>query len=219
MNNTITESVTVMPIARKDDTYVLRLCLNQGLMTPGMLRRVLEVIEKYNLPSLRATTGQRMNLEGVPAGKLDEICDFLGTRVEKCAPGATVCPGKGTCRLGIQETADLGNAIVELVKQNGPYPYKVKSGVSGCKMSCGLSYVRDIGLVATAKGWNVFFGGCALQNAAPGVLIGEHVSSEDALALLQKALVFYRDNGDKRERTAATVTRLGKQALLDAVNA
>ncbi|UZP66689.1 nitrite reductase [Desulfovibrio mangrovi] len=219
MHNTTTESVIVMPVERKDDTYALRLCLNQGLMTPGMLRRVLEVIEKYNLPSLRATTGQRMNLEGIPTDKLDEICDALGTRVEKCAPGATVCPGKGICKYGIQETADLGNAIVALVKKNGPYPFKIKSGVSGCKMSCGLSYVRDIGLVATAKGWDVLFGGCATRNAAPGVLIGESVSADEALKLLEKALIFYRENGKKRERTAATVARLGKEALLAAVKA
>jgi NAD(P)H-nitrite reductase large subunit len=206
-----------MPVERKNGTYALRLCLNQGELSIGMMQRVMDVMAKYGLTTLRATTGQRMNLEGVPADRLDEVVAALGTRVEKCPPGVSVCPGGAECKYGMQETRELGNMLTALIKANGPYPFKIKAGVSGCRMGCGLSFVRDIGLVASARGWKLYFGGVAVGAPAPGVLLGSDLSHEQVLELVTRGLAFYRENGKKRERIGAMVQRLGHEAVAEAL--
>ncbi|WP_031480382.1 nitrite/sulfite reductase domain-containing protein [Maridesulfovibrio frigidus] len=215
MDNIISESLSVLPVKRKNGIYALRLCVNQGQLTIGMLKNITETMAAFNLTSLRATTGQRMNLEGIPEDKLDDVVASLGVAVQKAPPGISVCTGAGICIYGKQETRAIADKVLELVKKNGPYPYKVKSGVSGCKMACGLSFVRDVGLVGGPKGWDVYFGGAATRNAGVGVQLGKNVTEDEALDMIDKSLGFYRESGRKRERPSGTVNRLGKEALLD----
>lgn len=215
MEAIVSEPLIVMPIERKDNTYALRLCLNQGLLTPGMTRSIMTLMETYPGITLRATTGQRMNLEGIPKDKLDEVVSTLGTTVPMCPPGVSVCPGSELCKYGRQETRDLGDRLLALIKANGPYPFKVKSGVSGCAMGCGLSYVRDIGLVGLAKGWNVYFGGSARHHAAPGILLAKTVTADEALSVIEKALIYYRNTAKKGERIGMMVRRLGHEEVAD----
>lgn len=215
MNNIVAEPVVVMPVERKDGTFALRICLSQGQLTMGMMKTVMETMDKFNLTSLRVTTGQRMNLEGIPKGKLDEVVESIGTAVKKAPPTVGVCTGVGVCKYGVQDSRGMGEKLLALVKQNGPYPFKIKSGVSGCKISCGFSFVRDIGLVGTPKGWDVHFGGGAARNVRAGVKIGSKLGEAEALELVTKALAFYKENGKKRERTSGMVNRLGAEALLD----
>ncbi|WP_319542505.1 nitrite reductase [uncultured Pseudodesulfovibrio sp.] len=211
------ESVTVMPIERKDGTYALRLCLNQGLLTPGMTRSVMGVMEAHPGITLRATTGQRMNLEGVSKDMLDEVVSALGSSIPKCPPGVSVCPGGELCKYGQQNTRVIGDRLLEVIKANGPYPFKVKSGVSGCGMACGLSFVRDVGLVGIAKGWNVLFGGSARHRAAPGLRLAKGVTDDEALVIIEKALIYYRDTAKKGERIGMMVHRLGHEVVADAL--
>ncbi|ACU89645.1 nitrite reductase [Desulfomicrobium baculatum] len=215
--NTVSESITIMPLERKDGTFALRLCLSQGELSIAMLRRVMDVMTAYGLPTLRATTGQRMNLEGVPKDKLDEIVAALGTAVEKCPPGVSVCPGSAECRYGKQETRKLGRKLTSLVKENGPYPFKVKTGVSGCSFGCGLSFVRDIGLVGKSAGWDLYFGGSATFSPGPGVALGKKLSEDEVLDRVRKALAFYKENGRKRERIGSMVRRLGHEAVAESL--
>jgi len=217
MDSKVTEPVLCMPVERKDGTYALRLCVNQGLLTMGMMQRIMDVMTKFDLPSLRSTTGQRFNLEGIPADKLDEIVGELGTAIDKCPPGISVCPGGDQCKYGKQGTREIGERLLDLIKANGPYPFKIKSGVSGCGLGCGLSYVRDIGLIGSAKGWNVHFGGSALHRASVGPRLGKGVSLDEAMALVEKALVYYKENAKKFERTGSMLKRIGEDGLLEAV--
>lgn len=213
----VAEPLLVMPIERKDGTHVLRLCLNQGLLTAGMMKKMLEVMEKYGLTELRATTGQRMNLEGIPSDKLDEIVEALGTAIPVCPPGVSVCPGSDLCKYGQLPTRELGNKVLDLIKANAPYPFKIKTGVSGCAMGCGLSFVRDIGLVAKAKGWDVLYGGSARHRAAPGIRIAKNATIEEALVAIEKGLAFYKENGRKGERIGLMVRRLGQDKVAEAL--
>ena len=217
MNNIVAEKLTVAPVERKDGTYALRLCIKHGQLTVGMMKTVMDAMENFGLTSLRATTGQRMNLEGIPKDKLGEVIEALGTSVEKAPPGVSVCTGAGICKYGMQESYGMADRLLAVVKENGPYPFKVKSGVSGCKMACGMSFIRDIGMVGGPKGWEVHFGGSPRKDAGLGVMLGSKVSEEEALDLAKKALLFYKDNGRKRERTSAMLRRLGADAVLDAV--
>ncbi len=211
------EPLVVMPVERKDGTYALRLCLNQGLLTQGMLRRIMEVMADNDTIELRATTGQRMNIEGVAKDQLDNVVAALGASVPQCPPGVSVCPGGGICKMGRKPTRDLGDKLLDTIKANGPYPFKIKTGVSGCLMGCGLSFVRDIGLVASGVGWKLYYGGVACSNAGVGVLLGTKLSEDEVISLVEKGLRFYKENGKKRERIGAMVQRLGYEAILTAL--
>jgi len=209
--------MVVMPIERKDGTYALRLCLDQGELSLDMMRRVMSVMDAYGLPALRATTGQRMNLEGIPGDKVDEIAAALGTAVPKCPPGVSVCPGNVQCRYGRQETRELGRRLSALLKENGPYPFKVKTGVSGCSFGCALSFVRDIGLVGKSSGWDLYFGGSATFNPGLGILLGTKLDPGEVLDNVRNALIFYKENGKKGERTSRLVRRLGHEVVAEAL--
>ena len=213
MTKIVTEPLLFMPIERKDNTYALRLCLNQGLLTPGMMKSIMELMEEYPGVTLRATTGQRMNLEGIPKDKLDTVAAALGTSIPVCPPGVSVCPGSELCKYGQLETREIGDRVLDVIKANAPYPFKIKTGVSGCGMGCGLSFVRDIGLVAKAKGWDVLYGGSAKHRAAPGFRVAKAVTIDEALVAIEKGLAFYKENGRKGERIGMMVRRLGVEAV------
>jgi len=215
--NTVSEPIVVMPVERTNGTFALRLCLNQGELSLAMMRRVVDVMTAYNLPTLRATTGQRMNLEGVPKDRLEEIAAALGTAVTKCPAGVSVCPGSMQCRYGRQQTRELGRLLSDLLKENGPYPFKVKTGVSGCSFGCGLSFVRDIGLVGKNAGWDLYFGGSATFNPGLGILLGSKLDAHEVLDAVRKALIFYRENGKKGERTSRMIRRLGRETVAESL--
>ncbi len=215
--NTISEPLVVMPLERKDGTYALRLCLSQGELSIAMMRRVMDVMTAYNLPTLRATTGQRMNLEGIPKDNMEEIVAALGTGVSKCPPGISVCPGNMQCKYARQETRELGRQLSSLLKENGPYPFKVKTGVSGCSFGCGLSFVRDIGLVGKNAGWDLYFGGSATFNPGLGILLGTKLDADEALVAVRKALIFYKEYGKKGERASRMLRRLGREFVAESL--
>lgn len=217
MEDIVSEPLNFMPIERKDGTYALRLCLNQGLLTPGMTRSIMGIMESYPGVTLRATTGQRMNLEGIPKDKFDDVVSVLGTSTPLCPPGVAVCTGAELCKYGMQETREIGDRLLALIKANGPYPFKIKSGVSGCAMGCGLSFVRDIGLIGFAKGWSVYFGGSARHRAAPGLRLAKGVSEDEAMAIVEKGLRYYRETARKGERIGMMVRRLGHEVVSDAL--
>lgn len=217
MDDAVSRSLSVMPVARKDGSYALRLCLHQGLLDRAMLQRVQEVMDAFHLTDLRATTGQRLNLEGVSADDLDAVIAALGTRVDKCPPGVSVCSGGAQCKYGRQETRAMADRLLAAIKGNAPYPFKVKSGVSGCAMGCGLSFVRDIGLVGGAQGWTVLYGGSARDHAGAGVVLATGADADEALALVANGLAFYKEHGGKKERLGTMVRRLGGEAVLKAL--
>lgn len=217
MNTTQSETISVWPVERKDGTYAVRICLEQGELPLPLLERLMAMIKEYGL-SLRITTAQRLNLAGISKEQLDAVVAALGAEVKKCPPGVTVCTGAGVCKLGVQETRSISRKLVALIQENGPYPFKIKSGVSGCGMSCGLSYVRDIGLVAKAHGWDLYFGGSATSSPGPGVLLGTELSEEQVLGLVANGLAYYKENGKKRERIGGMVRRIGSEAIVRALS-
>jgi NAD(P)H-nitrite reductase large subunit len=97
-------------------------------------------------------------------------------------------------------------------------PAKVKFGVSGCPFCCGESYVRDVGLIGTKKGWNVIFGGNSGAKARVGDLLAKGLDKDAAIDLVKRALEYYKENGKKKERTARFMNRTGVDALKSALS-
>jgi NAD(P)H-nitrite reductase large subunit len=127
----------------------------------------------------------------------------------RCPQSITACRGRGGCKRGLQDTHEMAMQIEEILIGFKQMPAHLKVGLSGCSRCCGASYVRDIGLVGTPKGWILVFGGNAGRRVRSGDELLVDASEEKALAHLNAVLSFYREYANKRERTARFVERLG----------
>ncbi len=187
-----------------------------GEITPAQFDLINSVIKEFNLPSVRMTGFQRLQLRGIPEDKVQAVVERLGEVGELCKYIVQGCGGTHGCRLGVQDTREMGLRLEEFVN-DFELPSKLKVGVSGCSMSCGESYVRDVGLVGKKAGWVVLFGGNAGKGVRKADILAEDVSLNEALAVIGKALDFYAENAKKKERTARFVERVGIEAVLEAV--
>lgn len=187
-----------------------------GEITPEQFDLINSVVQEFNIPGVRITGFQRLQLRGIPEDKVQPVVERLGEVGELCKYIVQGCAGSCGCRFGVQDTREMVLRLEEFVNQFD-LPSKLKVGVSGCSMSCGESYVRDVGLVGKKAGWTVLFGGNAGKGVRKGDTLAEDVSLEDALEIIGKALDFYSENAKKKERTARFVERVGIDTVLKAI--
>ena len=216
MSNTDqTEQLPPWAIVQKDGECVSIIPhISVGKMSADCLNAVNDVVQEFNLPGVRVTGRQRIQIQGIP--KLIEVVDRLGPYAKFSKYFVGACPGNVTCRLGVQDSMAMAARLEDFLTEF-TFPWKLKSSVSGCSMSCSESYVRDVGLVAMKKGWNVMFGGNAGRGVRKADALAEGVGDGEALKIIGKALEFYIDNAKKRERTSKFVERVGIEAVRDAI--
>lgn len=192
---------------RDKATYAVAPHIPGGLIFDfNLLRRMADVAEKYQAQVIKITSAERFALVGVQAEDLDHIWQELGlvpgAALGLCVRSIKICPGTTYCRLGVQDAVGLGLKLDE--KYHGmPMPYKFKIGVAGCPNNCSEASVKDLGLVGAAKGWRVLAGGFASGfNPRLADVIAVNLGDEEALALAEKVLDWFKQAGKKR--------RLGK---------
>jgi len=140
----------------------------------------------------------------------------VGQAVELCVHYVQACPGTEVCKFGVRDSLSLGLKLEKLYV-GMDLPAKVKMGVSGCPFCCAESYVRDIGLIGKKKGWILTFGGNSGGRPRIGDVIAEDIADDEAVALVQRCLEYYRNNCDKKLRTARFVEKTGIEAIKQAV--
>ncbi|HFQ88581.1 MAG TPA: nitrite reductase, partial [Desulfobulbus sp.] len=113
---------------------------------------------------------------------------------------------------GTRDTLAVARAIGELVLE-GPLPYKVKVGISGCRMCCCESWMRDVGLAAEKKGWRFTFGGNAAGRPRIGDLVAEGLNDDEAVALIERTLNFYLKTAKYKTRSARFMERFSIEEL------
>lgn len=214
---------------QKDGTYSVVPRMWGGTTTPAELRALAEVAERYDVPTVKVTGGQRIDLLGVKKADLPAIWGDLsragfvsGHAYGKSLRTVKTCVGSEWCRFGVQDSTGLG---IELEKMcwGAWTPHKVKMAVSGCPRNCAEASIKDLGVVAIESGWEILVGGnggvkvracdtlCRVETADE---VKEH-----AAAFLQ----LYRETGHYLERTAPWIERLGlswvrEQVVDDEVN-
>lgn len=207
-------------LQRDKKTYAIVPRTPVGLVTPQQLRALANVVEKYEVPVVKITSGQRMALVGMEEDLIPRIWADLemeiGRATELCLHYVQACPGNQVCTFGLRDSLGFGMELEEEF-MGMDLPAKVKIGVSGCPLCCGESRVRDLGLIGKKKGWTVLMGGNAGNKVREADVIAQDLSREDAKALIAKLMNFYRDNGNKRERTAKFMNRIGLEAVLQGV--
>ncbi len=124
------------------------------MTTPAQLRRIADVAEKYDVPMVKVTGGQRIDLLGIRKEDLPKVWADLGMpsgyAYGKSMRTVKTCVGSDFCRFGLDDSTQLGIDI-ETRFQGVESPAKIKMGVVGCPRNCAEAYVKDVGVVATAR--------------------------------------------------------------------
>ena len=206
---------------QKDGTFSVVPRMYGGVTTPAELRRIADVAERFDVPLVKVTGGQRLDLLGVRKQDLPKIWAALGMpsghAYAKAVRTVKTCVGTDFCRYGLGDAIGAG---IEMEKAwEGVYtPHKVKSGVSGCARNCAEATVKDIGLVAIGEDrWQVRIGGAAGGNVREADLLCTAPNRAEALRAATTFLQYYRENAEFKERTYDFVPRVGLDHIREVV--
>ena len=190
-------------IQRDKQTYAVAPHLPCGVVSPDTLRKMADVADKYNIAALKVTSAGRIALVGIKEEQVDAVWGDLqmspGAAVGLCVRSVKACPGTTFCKRGQQDSLGIGMLLDE--KYHGlQLPGKFKIGVSGCPNQCAENCIKDVSLMGMAKGWMVQVGGNGGAKARLARELIRDVSTEEALAIVDKVIKFYKDKGEKKHR-------------------
>ncbi|AAM30058.1 MULTISPECIES: nitrite/sulfite reductase domain-containing protein [Methanosarcina] len=188
-------------VQRDRETYTIAPHLPGGIVDPDTLIKIGEVAKKYGAAALKATSAQRIAIVGLKEEDLDNAWADLGIKpgaaIGLCVRSIKFCPGTTFCKQAKQDAVGLGLKLDE--KYHGmSMPSKLKIGVSGCPNSCAEPAIKDIGLMGTAKGYNLMVGGSAAAVPRLAQVVAKDLSEDDALEIVDRILNFYKNSGTKK---------------------
>ena len=209
-------------LQRDKETYAIVPRIPMGVLTPEVLERLAAIARKYSVRIIKITSGQRIALVGLKPEDVDNAWKDLGMEVGPaeglCVHYVQACPGTLTCKFGQGDSIGLAAKVEKLyVGKEDFIPAKTKFGISGCKLNCAESYLRDFGVFAAPDGWTVVAGGNSGGRPRIGNVIAERLNEEQVLELIQKLLDYYVGNAKPRERMPRFVERIGIEELKKAV--
>jgi nitrite reductase (NADH) large subunit len=196
---------------QKDGTFSVVPRMRGGVTSAKELRRIADVADKYNVPMVKVTGSQRIDLLGVQKSDLPKIWADLGMpsgqAYTKGVRMVKTCVGTDFCRFGVQDSTRAG---IELERrlEHLYTPHKVKMGAVGCPRNCAEATVKDIGLIGQDGTWQVVVGGAAGKKVRKADLLITVESMEEALQAATLFFQYYRENGNYLERTYDFVERL-----------
>ena len=198
---------------QRDGTFSVVPQMKGGVTSVQQLRRIADVAEKHNIPLIKLTGGQRIDLLGVPKEDLPQVWADLdmpsGYAYGKSFRTVKTCVGKDFCRYGTGDSTKLGIEI-ESRFQGIEAPAKLKLAVSGCPRNCAESLVKDVGVVAVEGGrWEIYVGGAAGAHIRKGDLLATVDDPEEVKVLTGRFMQYYRENANWLERTYSFVPRVG----------
>ncbi len=198
----------VMANMQKDGTYSVVPRIPGGEVTPEGLIAIGQVAADFGLYT-KITGGQRIDLFGARIDQLPAIWKQLidagfesGHAYGKSLRTVKSCVGSTWCRYGVQDSVGLAIAL-ELRYRGLRSPHKIKLGVSGCARECAEARGKDVGVIATDKGWNVYVGGNGGFTPRHAQLFAEDLTTEELVAVIDRFLLYYVRTADRLQRTAA----------------
>ena len=215
---------TFMANMQKDGTYSVVPRVPAGEILPDQLIVLGEVAKKYNLYS-KITGGQRVDLFGAKMNDLPAIWSTLidagfetGHAYAKALRTVKSCVGSTWCRYGVQDS--VGQAIDLENRYKGlRAPHKFKMAVSGCTRECAEAQSKDIGVIATENGWNLYTCGNGGMKPRHGDLFAIDLDTETLIKYIDRILMFYIRTADRLQRTSVWFENLegGLEYLQDVV--
>ncbi|WP_144029153.1 nitrite reductase large subunit NirB, partial [Paenibacillus rigui] len=201
---------------QKDGTYSVVPRIYGGVTSPAELKRIAEVAEKYDVPMVKFTGGQRLDLLGVKKEDLPRMWADLdmpsGYAYGKALRTVKTCVGSTFCRFGTQDSIQMGIDLEKRFERLNT-PAKVKLAVSGCPRNCAESTIKDFGVIAIDGGWELHVGGNGGINVRATELLCKVTTGDEVMEWAGAFLQYYREEGKWNERTSEWVQRVGLDSI------
>ncbi len=198
---------------QKDKTFSVIPRIYGGVTTADDLIRIGEVAKKYDVPMVKFTGGQRIDLLGITKENLPNVWKDLGMpsghAYGKSFRTCKTCVGTDFCRYGVGDSTGLGIKI-EKRFQGIESPGKMKLATAGCPRNCSEAMVKDVGAVAVEGGrWEIYVGGAAGAHIRKGDILCVVDSHEEVIQIMGRFMQYYIENAKYLERTYSFVPRVG----------
>ena len=206
---------------QKDGTYSVVPRMWGGETSAAELRRIADVVDKYHIPTVKVTGGQRIDLLGVKKEDLQAVWRDIGMpsghAYAKALRTVKTCVGSEWCRMGTQDSTRLGKDL-EHAFVGMQAPHKVKFAVSGCPRNCAESGIKDVGIIGVDSGWEMHIAGNGGIKTEVAQFFTKLKTAEEVLEHTGAFMQLYREEGWYLERTVHYVARVGlthvKQKIL-----
>jgi len=204
---------------QKDGTYSVVPRMWGGLTNPKELRAIADVADKFDIPTVKVTGGQRIDLLGIRKEDLPGVWADLnaagmvsGHAYGKSLRTVKTCVGQEWCRFGTQMSMGMGVAL-EKMTWGSWTPHKFKMAVSGCPRNCAEATIKDFGVVAVDSGWELHVGGNGGMHVRACDLLCKVTTDEEVKEYAAAFMQLYREEGHYLERTAPWVERVGLDSI------
>ncbi|MFC3068760.1 nitrite reductase large subunit NirB [Phenylobacterium soli] len=204
---------------QKDGTYSVVPRMWGGVTSAAELRAIADVVEKFAIPTVKVTGGQRVDLLGVKKEDLPAVWADLnragmvsGHAYGKALRTVKTCVGSEWCRFGTQDSTGLGVRL-EKVMWGAWTPAKLKLGVSGCPRNCAEATCKDIGVVCVDSGFEIHIGGAAGLEVKKTELLTKVASEDEAVWAICAIVQLYREDAWYLERIWKWMARVGLDAI------
>jgi nitrite reductase (NADH) large subunit len=189
---------------QKDGTYFVVPQMYGGMTNTEELRKIADVADKYKVAMLAITSEQRIHLMGLNKEELPKVWRDLnmplsatyGNRVQN----VKTCVGEHICQCDKREALQL-SANLEKKMEYLMTPYRVKIGVSACLHNGAGSTTKDIGVIGTKRGWEIYVGGSSGRNVKAGQLFTVAETEEETISIIAGLVQYYRETANYSERT------------------
>jgi nitrite reductase (NADH) large subunit len=197
---------------QKDGTYSVIPRMWAGETTAAELRRIADVVDKYKIPTVKVTGGQRIDLLGVKkedlVGVWNDIGMPCGHAYAKALRTVKTCVGSEWCRMGTQDSTQMGKDL-EKAMWRMYAPHKVKFAVSGCPRNCAEAGIKDVGIIGVDSGWEMYVGGNGGIKTEVAHFFTKLKTAEEVLEYTGAFMQLYREEGWYLERTVHYINRVG----------
>ncbi len=208
---------------QKDGTFSVVPRMWGGITNPAELRAIADAAEKYDVPTVKVTGGQRIDLLGVKGADLPYIWSDLnkaglvsGHAYSKGLRTVKTCVGTDHCRFGTQDSTGLGVKL-EKILWGSWTPHKLKLAVSGCPRNCAEATCKDIGVVCVDSGYQISIGGAAGMDVKETELLVQVPTEDEAIEVVMAVTQAYREGGKYLDRLYKWMAKVGLDWIKETV--
>jgi len=185
--------------------------LRLSTITASDLESLLESVRQFNIEKLQFTPGNQVAVSGVDESVFPELTDHLKRfmePIEHTDITVLTCSGCGDCRSIRGDTSSIVQRVKN-IRISESLPARCKVAFAGCARCCTMPFVRDLGIIPSAQGWTLIFGGNGGGKPRIGDVIAEQLSDNDLVEHVKKCLQIYCRFGSVKQRTARFIEVFG----------
>lgn len=201
---------------QKDGTFSVIPRMWGGETNATELRRIADVVDKYKIPTVKVTGGQRIDLLGVKKEDLPAVWQDLGMpsglAYAKGLRTVKTCVGSEWCRFGTQDSTRMGQSLERELRLMYA-PHKVKIAVSGCPRNCAEAGIKDVGVIGVDSGWEIYIGGNGGIKTEVAQFLVKLKTHDEVMEYSGAFLQLYREEGWYLERTVHYLARVGMEHI------